>query len=126
MAKEAFDNIAAGLKDAIAYVQGDKSRGTAHVIEVPTIDVAAMRKKLGLSQDRFAAVFCVSPSTVRNWEQGRRHPEGPAKVLLRVIDKEPEAVLRALHAAQPATNAASTPASSVRRAARGGSGVRRA
>jgi putative transcriptional regulator len=97
MTKEAFDTIAAGLKDAIAYAQGDKSRGTARVVEVPTIDVAAMRKKLGLSQDRFAAAFGVSPSTVRNWEQGRRHPEGPAKVLLRVIDKEPEAVLRALH-----------------------------
>lgn len=98
MTKEAFDTIAAGLADAIAYARGDKSRGKAHVIEVPTIDVAAMRKKLGLSQDRFAAAFGVSPSTVRNWEQGRRHPEGPAKVLLRVIDKEPEAVLRALHA----------------------------
>ncbi len=97
MAKEAFDTIAAGLVDAIAYAQGDKSRGKARVVEVPTIDVAAMRKKLGLSQDRFAAAFGVSPSTVRNWEQGRRRPEGPAKVLLRVIDKEPEAVLRALH-----------------------------
>lgn len=97
MTKEAFDTIAAGLVDAIAYAQGDKSRGKARVVEVPTIDVAAMRKKLGLSQDRFAAAFGVSPSTVRNWEQGRRHPEGPAKVLLRVIDKEPEAVLRALH-----------------------------
>lgn len=98
MTKEAFESIAAGLADAIAYARGDKSRGKARVVEVPTIDVAAMRKKLGLSQDRFAAAFGVSPSTVRNWEQGRRHPEGPAKVLLRVIDKEPEAVLRALHA----------------------------
>ncbi len=97
MGKEAFDTIAAGLLDAIAYAQGDKSRGKARVVEVPTIDVAMMRKKLGLSQDRFAAAFGVSPSTVRNWEQGRRHPEGPAKVLLQVIDKEPEAVLRALH-----------------------------
>ena len=93
MAKEAFDTIAAGLVDAIAYAQGDKSRGKAHVVEVPSVDVAAARKKLGLSQDRFATAFGVSPSTVRNWEQGRRHPEGPARVLLRVIEKEPEAVL---------------------------------
>ncbi len=97
MTKEAFENIAAGLRDAIAYTQGDKTRGTARVVEVPTIDVAAVRKKLGLSQDRFARAFGVSAATIRNWEQGRRHPEGPAKVLLRVIDKEPEAVLRALH-----------------------------
>ncbi len=98
MTKEAFDTIAAGLVDAIAYAEGDKSRGKSRAVEVPMIDVAAMRKKLGLSQDRFAASFGVSVSTVRNWEQGRRHPEGPARVLLRVIDKEPEAVLRALHA----------------------------
>lgn len=98
MAKEAFETMMAGLMDAVAYSSGDTSRGTKHVVEVPTIDVAAMRKKLGLSQDRFATAFGVSPATVRNWEQGRRHPEGPAKVLLRVIDKEPEAVLRALHA----------------------------
>ena len=97
MTKEAFDTIAAGLLDAIAFAQGDTSRGKAHLIEVPAIDVAALRKKLGLSQARFAAAFGVSPGTVKNWEQGRRHPEGPAKVLLRVIDKEPEAVRRALH-----------------------------
>ena len=98
MTKEAFDTIAAGLVDAIAYAQRDTSRGTKHVVEVPSVDVAAARKKLGLSQDKFAVAFGVSPATVRNWEQGRRHPDGPARVLLRVIDKEPEAVLRALHA----------------------------
>ena len=49
MAKEAFDTIAAGLVDAIAFAQGDKSRGKVHIVEVPTIDVAATRKKLGLS-----------------------------------------------------------------------------
>ncbi len=98
MAKEAFDSIMAGLMDAIAFADGDKSRATVHVIEVPSVDVAAARKKLGLSQDKFARAFGVSPGTIRNWEQGRRQPVGPAKVLLRVIDKEPEAVLRALHA----------------------------
>ena len=59
---------------------------------------AAIRKRLHLSQARFALTFGMSAATLRDWEQGRRHPEGPAKVLLRVIDKEPEAVLRALHA----------------------------
>ena len=97
MGKEAFDTIMAGLGDAVAYAQGDTSRGTKHVVQVPTVDVAAARKKLGLSQDGFARAFGVSPGTVRNWEQGRRQPDGPARVLLRVIEKEPEAVLRALH-----------------------------
>ncbi len=97
MGKEAFDTIMAGLGDAVAYAQGDTSRGKRHVVQVPAVDVAAARKKLGLSQDGFARAFGVSPGTVRNWEQGRRQPDGPARVLLRVIEKEPEAVLRALH-----------------------------
>lgn len=97
MAKEAFDSIMAGLSDAVAYAKGDKSRGTARVIEVPTVDVAAARKKLGLTQEGFASVFRVSVGTVRNWEQKRRRPEGPAKVLLAMIERDPEAVLRTLH-----------------------------
>jgi len=55
-----------------------------------------LRRRLGLSQSRFAAIFGFSPKTIRNWEQGIRHPEGPARVLIRVIEREPEAVLRAL------------------------------
>jgi putative transcriptional regulator len=60
------------------------------------VDIAATRRRLGLSQSEFAAWFGISPGTLRNWEQGRRVPEGPARVLLRVIEREPEAVRRAL------------------------------
>lgn len=63
------------------------------------VDVAAIRAKTGLSQERFAALFRISLHTLRNWEQGRRAPEGPARTLLMVIDREPEAVKRALDAA---------------------------
>jgi putative transcriptional regulator len=59
-------------------------------------DIAATRRRLGLSQAEFAAWFGISPGTLRNWEQGRRVPDGPARVLLRVIEREPEAVRRAL------------------------------
>ena len=59
-------------------------------------DIAATRRRLGLSQTEFAAWFGISPGTLRNWEQGRRVPEGPARVLLRVIEREPEAVRRAI------------------------------
>ncbi len=97
MAKEAFDTIMAGLSDALAYAQGDKSRSKKHLVKVPAVDVAAARKKLGLTQEDFASVFGVSLGTVRNWEQRRRRPEGPARVLLAMIDKDPEAVLRTLH-----------------------------
>ena len=96
MAGKAFDKIMDGLTDALAYAEGDESRGKAHKVEVPAIDVRAARKKLGLSQDKFAETFKISPSTLRKWEQGTRLPQGPARVLLTVIDREPEAVRRAL------------------------------
>ena len=96
MARKAFDKIMAGLEDALAYAEGDATRATVHQIEIHEVDVAALRKRLGLSQDRFAVTFGFSPKTVRNWEQGIRHPDGPARILLQVIEREPEAVLRAL------------------------------
>ena len=86
----------AGMKDAIAYLDGDKTKGVATVVEVPNLDVAKVREKTGLSQDRFAGAFAINPSTLRNWEQGRTRPDGAARVLLTVIDRDPEAVLRAL------------------------------
>ena len=96
MGKQAFESIAAGLRDAIAHARGDKSRGRLTRVRVPDIDVATVRGKLGLSQDDFVAAFGVSVGTVRNWEQGRRRPEGPARVLLTVIDKAPRTVMDAL------------------------------
>jgi putative transcriptional regulator len=96
MARIAFEKIMAGLDDALAYTGGDSTRGTAHQVKVADVDITHLREKLGLSQDRFAALFGLSARTVRNWEQGVRHPEGPARILLQVIDREPEAVMRAL------------------------------
>ena len=96
METKAFEAIAAGLRDAIAYAQGDKSRGRLHRVYVPDIDVERVRGRLGLSQVDFAAAFGVSVATVRNWEQGRRRPHGPARVLLVVIEKAPGVVLDAI------------------------------
>lgn len=62
------------------------------------IDVAAIRAKTRLSQERFAHAFRISPHTLRNWEQGRRAPEGPARALLLAIERDPKAVMRALRA----------------------------
>ncbi|UEM25323.1 hypothetical protein JL100_035285 (plasmid) [Skermanella mucosa] len=61
-----------------------------------SMDVAAIRAKTGLSQGRFARTFDISVATLRNWEQSRRVPEGPARTLLRIIDREPDAAMRAL------------------------------
>lgn len=95
MAKEAFETIKAGLEDAIEFAKNN-TRAKVHKIEVPDVDVVKLRKSLKLTQQAFADIFAVPLGTVRNWEQGRRKPEGPAKVLLNIIKREPDIVLRVL------------------------------
>ena len=60
------------------------------------IDVAAIRKKTGLDQASFSRLFAIPLGTLRNWEQYRRKPEGPARALLRIIDHEPARAMKAL------------------------------
>ena|SRR5690348_7419747 len=88
--------ILEGLEEALRFARGEETGARVTVLEVP--DVSAIRKKLGFTQEEFASRFGVSIGTLRNWEQGARLPEGPARVLLKVIDREPEAVKRALAA----------------------------
>lgn len=80
----------------MAAIRGDKTSGRK--ITVPSIDVGDVRRKLKLSQSEFAAAFGLSLDSVKNWEQGHRSPDGPAKVLLAVIAKDPRAVQNALAA----------------------------
>ena len=96
MGRKAFQAITEGLEDAIAFTKGDKLRGRARKVRAREVDVVAVRGRLGLSQEEFATAFGVSLGTVRNWEQGRRAPDGPALVLLTVIEKAPRTVLRAI------------------------------
>ena len=96
MASKAFKAIKAGMADAVAHLQGGHTEGRLRRVHVRDVDVTAVREKLGLSQPDFATAFGVSVGTIRNWEQGRRRPEGPARVLLNVIDRKPEAVREAL------------------------------
>lgn len=96
MSKRAFDKIKAGLDSAKAYLNGtaDKLKYRVHVPE--TIDVKKIRARLGLSQEAFAKTYGFALSAVRDWEQGRRRPERSARILLKIVEKEPEAVTRAL------------------------------
>jgi putative transcriptional regulator len=96
MSKQAFDSIRAGLEDAIAHRAGEPGRGRVTAVAPPEFNVRELRERLGLTQEEFAAAFAVSVGTVRNWEQGRREPQGPARVLLAVIAREPDAVRRAI------------------------------
>jgi putative transcriptional regulator len=96
MSKRAFEKIKAGLDDARAYLDGtaDTRRFRVHVPE--TVDVKKIRTRLGLSQESFAQSYGFALSAVRDWEQGRRRPERSARILLKIVEKEPEAVTRAL------------------------------
>jgi putative transcriptional regulator len=109
MNKKLFNELKAGLEEAIAHAGGEKTGGRTRRVYLPNIDVGKLREKLGLSQGDFADAFGVSVGTLRGWEQKRREPDGPARVLLTVIDREPDAVLRALDV--PRRGAKTTPRS---------------
>jgi putative transcriptional regulator len=96
MSKRAFDKIMAGLESAKAYADGtaDKRLYRLHVPE--KIDVRKIRTRLGLSQGAFARKYGFALSALRDWEQGRRKPERTARILLKIVEKEPDAVMRAL------------------------------
>lgn len=88
-----------GLEQALAFAEGTAKKGTFVVHIPPEIDVKAIRGRLGMTQREFAVRFGFSVNTLRHWEQGRRVPDGPARSYLRVIDREPEAVQKALRIA---------------------------
>jgi putative transcriptional regulator len=88
--------LLAGLNDALAHARGDLKL-PSYMVKVPEhVDVAKLRRRLGLSQTAFARAFGLEVTALHAWEQGRRRPDRSARVLLAVIAREPEAVLRAL------------------------------
>lgn len=92
----AFSSIKQGLEEALEYSKGNASKAVIH--EFTAVDVKDLRAKVGMSQNEFASAFGISVATLRHWERGDRTPQGPALVLLNVVAKEPQAVLRALRA----------------------------
>ena len=91
---KAFEEISTGLEEAIKHAKGKRNQVVIHKPE--TINVKAIRAKTGMSQQRFCATFGISLGTLRHWEQGLRSPRGPARVLLKVVDYDPKAVIRAI------------------------------
>jgi putative transcriptional regulator len=95
---KAGSRILQGAREALAFAKGDHDAD--FVVHVPSaVDVRAIRAKLGLTQAAFAARYGFSVGRVRDWEQGRSPIDTPSRILLTVLDKEPEAVERALNAA---------------------------
>ncbi len=95
MDKQHFDNLVVSIKE-MKLIQKGKLK-PARVTKFGPISIKAIRQKLHQSQTEFAFMIGVSPSTLRNWEQGLRQPEGSAHALLKIAQENPEAVYHALH-----------------------------
>ena len=97
MRKELFDQLVESVREMKAIRAGrlKASRVTraADLLGGRTLNVADLRARFGLSQAKFAALLGISVNTLQNWEQRRRQPEGPARVLLRVAAAHPDALL---------------------------------
>jgi putative transcriptional regulator len=91
MKEELFKELMESVTQGGKILKGKISPSREYDYSTP--DVRAIREKYGLSQTKFAKLLGISPGTLRNWEQGRRKPEGPARILLFIADKHPEAVL---------------------------------
>ncbi len=91
-----FNSLVTSIRQAGAIRRGE--RRLSRAFDFKPEDVRAIRQTLGKSQTEFALLIGVSVATLRNWEQGRRVPEGPARALLRVAAVNPRTVVRALSA----------------------------
>lgn len=92
-------SIARGLKQAIAKKRGRPIKVVTHKIPIvpDKVDVKSIRQKLKMTQEEFTQ-FGFTVASIRNWESHRRVPEGPARILLKVIEKSPQTVIEALDA----------------------------
>ena len=96
MREQDFNELVTSIQEAGEIKRG--SRKPSRVFEIRPVDIKAVRRKLRRTQSEFALMIGVSVSTLRNWEQGRRTPDGPARALLKVATENPEAIEQALRA----------------------------
>ena len=92
MRKELFEELLESVKQAKAIEKGELKPARTFKVNVRR-DIVKVRGKLGLSQSKFAAILGISADTLQNWEQGRREPTGPAKVLLKIASRHPDVLL---------------------------------
>jgi len=96
MKKKQFDDLARSIRQA-GHIKRGVAEPSRRFVFKPA-DIKSIRDSLGKSQSEFALMIGVSVSTLQNWEQGRRQPEGPARALLKVAAENPKAVEKALSA----------------------------
>lgn len=92
MKEELFEELKQSLSEAGKIRRGEMKPSREFKVDTKN-EIIKVRGKLGLSQSKFAAILGISADTLQNWEQGRREPTGPAKVLLRIAAKHPEVLL---------------------------------
>ena len=93
---EAGLEIETALGEVLAHVRGETAL-PCRIVDDPAAErIVALRKRLKLSRQKFADRFGLDARAIQDWEQGRRVPDRAARVLLTVIDREPDAVTRAL------------------------------
>lgn len=91
-----FDSILRGAQQSLEYAKGTRKGFTTHRVTVPKkVNVKAIRKRLGMTQQQFSLTFGFAERTLKSWEAGEREPESYARILLKVIEKNPAAVLDA-------------------------------
>ncbi len=90
MKQELFDELVASVREGGTILRGETA--PSRKFEIKSTDVKRIRANYKLSQGQFAKLLGISVATLRNWEQGRRSPDGPARVLLQVASKHPDAV----------------------------------
>lgn len=96
MNKEMFNELLESVQEMDEIVKGQKTASRS--FDYPEPEVKSIRDRLGVSQEKFAIILGVSKRTVENWEQGRRHPTGAARSLLKIVEADPEHAMRALRA----------------------------
>lgn len=95
MNDEMFNELLESVKEMDQIAKGKKQASRRFSIKEP--EVKEIREKTGLSQTHFARLIGVSKRTLENWEQGRRHPTGPARALLKIVESDPKGAMQALH-----------------------------
>ena len=95
MKDEIFNELLESVKEMDKIAKGKKKASRRFTFKEP--EVKNIREKTGLSQTNFAQLIGVSKRTLENWEQGRRHPTGPACALLKIVESDPKSALQALH-----------------------------
>lgn len=92
------EELIAAMQEVADHMAGKRPDLVTHRVKIEPTDVKAARKAIGVTQAKFAELVGAPLSTVRSWEQGQRQPSGAARTLLKVIEREPAAVKRALQA----------------------------